>query len=248
MSAATGNCLEQVLGLFDVLGFSERVRRRSLAEVYAEYERLIEVAKNKNGSLCIGKALRGDGYYSPAVGWLRTEHAYFSDTVLIWSRFDDSRYAAFCSLCATLVCEALMIAMPLRGAISVGEAVLDKATGTYVGAAVVEAADVEKAQMWLGVSFTPSAAKRIQGFDPRLVLPYCRHRKEGAERLVEGAVLDWPRQWRENQREDLISTLRQLEQSLGSHPYIEAAIEFAAYSERHHDWFYKRQHMGISDP
>ena len=224
-----------------------RFQRASPAQVYAEYERLLEVVKNKNGSLCVGRALRGDGYYSPVVGYLATEHAYFSDTVLIWSRFDDFRYPAFCSLCATFVCEALNLDMPLLGAISVGEAVLDKGTGTYVGAAVVEAADVEKAQMWLGVSFAPSAAKRIQGFDPRLVLPYARHRKQGAERPVEGAVLDWPRHWRENHREDLISTLRRLQQSVGAHPYIEAAVEFADYSERQHDWFLKRQHMGISD-
>ena len=227
---------------------SARVRRRGLAEIHSEYGRLIEIVKSRNGSLCIGRAPTGDGRYSPAVGWLQTEQTYFSDTVLVWAGFDQFRYPAFCSLCATLICEALNIAMPLRGAVSVGEAVLDQATGTYVGNAIVEAANVEKAQRWLGVSYAPSAAKHIQAFDPRLVLPYTQHRKEGTERLVEGAVLDWPRFWRENYREDLVSTLRRLQLSLGSHPYIDATIDFAGYSERQHDWFLKQSQIGIAEP
>ena len=233
----------KMIAFFDVLGFKDRVRKKGLQEVYAEYEQLIQMVVTKNGSLCIGRAIRGDGYYSPAVGWLAVDHAYFSDTVLLWSKFDQFRYPAFCSLSACLICEALSSGMPLRGAVSVGQAVLNKTTNVFLGPAIVEASDVEKAQSWIGVSFAPSAAKQLQGFDPRLVLPYARHRKDGTAHLVEGAVLDWPRYWRKNLPKDIITTLH----SLDPHPYIENTINFVRFSEANHDWFLNRESFGISE-
>lgn len=238
---------DQMIGFFDVLAFSERVRRSTLAEIYVEYEQLIKIVIDKNGTFIIGRVAVGDGSYAPATGWLATEHAYFSDTVLLWSKFDDFRYPAFCSLCARLICEALEVGMPLRGAIAVGQASLDRTKNIFVGLAVVEAHDVENAQAWLGVSFAPSAAKLLQSFDPRLVLAYAHHRKDGNEQLVEGAVLDWPRVWRENYKNDLVSVLMKLQDRIGSHPYIGAAIEFARFSEKNHDWFLSTTGMGISD-
>jgi len=181
------------------------------------------------------------------VGWLAAEHVYFSDTILLWSRLDEFRYPAFCSLCAMLVCEALTVRMPLRGAISIGPAILDKATNTFIGAAIVEAHEVEQAQAWLGVSFASSATKYIQNFDPRLILPYDRHGKENKLHLIEGAVLDWPRTWRDNNADDLFSALRSLQEHHGTHPYIDAAITFARYSQNRHNWFLTRDTMGVSD-
>lgn len=236
-----------MVGLFDVLGFSDRVRRTNLKTIFAEYEGLIKVVTSKIGSLIIRSMANDDGTHSPAVGYLTTEHAYFSDTILLWSRFDDFRYPAFCSLCAMLVCEALTIRMPLRGAISIGPAVLDKTKNTFIGAAIVEAHEVEQAQAWLGVSYAASAVKYIQNFDPRLILPYESHGKEGKQHLIEGAVLDWPRIWRDSNRDDLTSALLSLQDYLGKHPYIEAAITFACYSQNRHDWFLTHNTIGVSD-
>jgi hypothetical protein len=58
--------------------------------------------------------------------------------------------------CADMVCEALKMGLPLRGALAVGKAVMHSRTGTFVGAPVVEAAKLEQSQDWLGVSLGPS--------------------------------------------------------------------------------------------
>jgi len=64
--------------------------------------------------------------------------------------------APFMVRCADMVCEALKLGVPLRGALAVGPAVMHSRTVTFVGAPLVEAARLEQSQDWLGVSLGDS--------------------------------------------------------------------------------------------
>ncbi|MCI0424078.1 MAG: hypothetical protein L0312_33525 [Acidobacteria bacterium] len=96
------------------------------------------------------------------------------------------------------MCETLRAELPVRGALGLGSAIMDKATRTYLGQPLVEAARAEKAQQWLGLAFGPSfASRRDVPFSADFVRPYTKHRKPGHSDMLPGLVVDWPRMWRE---------------------------------------------------
>lgn len=86
------------------------------------------------------------------MGVLPVRHAHFSDTILLWVPLVQHFIAPFLARCADMVSEALQMGLPLRGAITAGKAVMHSRTGTFIGEPLVEAARLEQAQNWLGVS------------------------------------------------------------------------------------------------
>ncbi len=191
----------KVIALFDVLGFENLLVLRGLDRMLQDYGKLTAIVDKMNGCMCIQSIPNGDGTCSPAVGYLATAQAYFSDTILLWSDYDTFRLPAFCQMCSDLFSESLELGLPVRGGIAVGDAHLDANSGVFVGIPLVEAARVESAQLWLGISFGVSFASEpyCRHFDPRTVLAYGAHRKRERkyDGLVPGMVLDWPRRWRE---------------------------------------------------
>jgi hypothetical protein len=79
----------------------------------------------------------------------RPHHAYFSDTILLWCPLVPAFAAIFVERCADMIGEALSMGIPLRGAVTLGDAVLDEKTSTYIGKPIVEAAMLEKGQDWI---------------------------------------------------------------------------------------------------
>jgi len=174
------------------------------------------------------------------MGYVSLEHCYFSDTVLFWTKYDNFRIWPFTETCSELVCHCLELGFAVRGAITVGEVILDKPTNTYLGGPLIEAARVEKAQRWLGVSFGPSFAEPPHNrLLPKGQIAYGRHRKEGTDHLIPGMVLDWPRKWRETRTRDVHSVLRQLNRDPKYGDYFRITHEFVDYSFTNHDWFLK---------
>jgi hypothetical protein len=84
------------------------------------------------------------------------------------------------TLVADAICFGLETELPLRGAIAVGEALLDSTSGMFLGEPLVEVARTEREQQWIGVSFGPSFSKPgfSEGFHLNTVLPYKSHYKE----------------------------------------------------------------------
>jgi hypothetical protein len=142
---------EYVVALLDVLGFSERVKTHPLASLIAEYRQLLAAA-DSSSSISVYHLLEGI-----ATDWV-IRRVVFSDSVLLWSKADAEGTLMLLTACAQFVAQSGRIGWPVRGIVTVGECVIDEGAGLYVGDAIARAAELEKAQEWLGI-----------GLDDRLV-------------------------------------------------------------------------------
>jgi len=227
-----------LLALFDVLGFSARLERDGLASVVATYRNLIEKAVLEPARRCLGTVLTPQGRVM-TLFVLPVEYAYFSDTILLWVPLERIFAAAFVTRCADLVCEALKVGVLLRGAICLGEAVMHKPSSTYIGEPLVEAAQLEKGQNWVGLTLGNSATwpPFMAELDGPSIIEYAAPMKPEYSEFASPVVADWPRAWRDKH----LTSPRDAVAALNTDPrfaaYYENAIKFAAHSEAHHDWW-----------
>ncbi len=231
-----------IIGFFDVLGFSQKLREIGLDKIFQIYEQLIQKAVLKDSWRCLGRAKVGPRRYSPIIFNLPVRYSYFSDTILLWVPLVQYFVAPFTARCAHLICEALEVGIPLRGSITIGEALMHKKTSTYIGEPLVEAEALEKAQVWLGVSFGQSATwpEFQEELDPKLIIQYyMTHFKPGNEKLISNLVLDWPRQWRAKFNGSAIDKINELNKFKDYEHYYLNAIDFVRYSESNADWWKK---------
>lgn len=142
------------VAIFDVLGFESLVRSQGLKEIRRKYQALIDravaVPDGRFLNLVDGAMVLGSMQNTKS-------HAYFSDTILLWQPLDRILAQPFVSRCADMVAMALTMEMPLRGALALGPAELDKESNVYLGEPIVEAARLESQQEWVGVAFAASA-------------------------------------------------------------------------------------------
>jgi hypothetical protein len=163
---------------------------------------------------------------------LPVRHTHFSDTIILWVPLVQHFISPFIARCADLICEALKLGLPLRGALAVGSAVLHSRTGTFIGQPIVEAARLEQAQNWIGASLGLSmlASDVSREFDPNLILPYQPPTKPNKKHLLSGLALDWPRRFAERFDDDPIRLLEAMNTSPSHARYYENTIAFAKVS------------------
>lgn len=235
----------KVLCLLDVLGFESLFNNIGLKKLAERYEKLTKYVKNQTGGLDIIPT--PDGHVG--VGWLLIGNAYFSDTLLFWTNYNKIALPSFTQLISETVCYGIENRLPLRGTLSIGEAILDNESGTYLGEPIIEAAKTEKFQKWIGVSFGRSFTRSElnEGFYLNTVLPYKSHYKEdvkGDEKdYCTGMVVDWPRRWRESRRSDIKPLVSALDTDPDFSDYYERTLRFIDFSEENHDWFKKEGHL-----
>jgi hypothetical protein len=224
--------------MFDVLGFSQWVESESLSSIVAAYRQLIERAvlkPNEKGSL--------SAFHTPEGMLLAVtrapEVAYFSDTILLWCPLAPPLVGDFVERCGDLMCEALAMNIPLRGAITLGDAVLDNKSSTYVGKPIVEAAMLEKGQDWVGLTLGNTAmwSSFLAQLHGASIIEYAAPMKKGYEQYAAPVVVDWPRRWRDKNTNDLSSKLDELNKTPAFAKYWNNAKAFAEYSLSKHDWF-----------
>lgn len=223
-----------LLAVFDVLGFSGWLERAGLESVTAVYKRLVSETVTKD-SIRSYSVVRDDSTRVEAgVGKVSIGHGHFSDSILLWVPLVQHFIAPFIARCADLVCEALQIGVPLRGALAVGRAALHTRSSTFVGSPIVEAAKLEQAQDWMGVCLAPSmlAPDVTCEFDPTLILPYPVPFKKGWDRVASGFALDWPRRFKSRFGKAPTEALRALDSSPAHHKYYDNAIKFAEFSSK----------------
>lgn len=107
----------------------------------------------------------------------------------------------FLNMCCEVVCQCLEIGLPVRGAITMGEAVLHLDRSVFIGAPLVEAARLEKSQKLIGASIASSFAGQI--IPPRFLVKMSGHFKNSVPENYSGYVLDWPRHWRKTRGDGL---------------------------------------------
>jgi hypothetical protein len=221
-----------ILAVFDVLGFSAMLAEKGLSEVTALYSRLITEAVTKEAMRTYTIIRFSETQKGSIVGALPVSHAHFSDTILLWVPLVQHFIDPFLARCADMVCEALKLGIPLRGAVAVGPAVMHARTDTFVGSPVVEAAKLEQSQDWLGVSLGPSmlAGDVSSEFDPTLVIPYPVPFKKQRERVYAELALDWPNRFRSRFGTDPLEAIRAIDTSPSHHIYYVNALKFAEFS------------------
>lgn len=228
------------LAFLDVLGFSDRVQRIGLDAIYRHYDELIRLVRDKAGGKFVLSALpAGEGGMVPVSGWLLVEHAYFSDTILLWYPYHPAMSMPFYDVCLDFVCEALARELPMRGCITFGDAIMDRKKGIFLGNPIIEAARGEAAQSWLGVSFGPSLDSPEFSYlgDLRMVLPFDQQIKQGKGDLVTPLALDWSRRWRDKFKTDPVDQLNTLDVDPRFSVYYETARRFCTFSAANPEWW-----------
>ena len=225
-----------ILGFFDVLGFSERVKTEGLEQTAALYERLIKSTLEKEKERCLGSvAVNGNRYL--ALFNLDVKHAYFSDTIFLWVPLQPMFAGAFVNHCATFVCEALALNVPVRGAVAIGDAIMHRPSRTYIGMPIVEAAGCEKVQDWVGVVFAESATWRpfLAELNPTSIIEYDVPVKPDAKADLPPLALDWPRRWKELFSTSAEEKLEELS-SKKAHSKLANTIQFVNHCDANLDW------------
>lgn len=223
------------VALFDVLGFSALVQRIGAQAILGTYQDLIARTILNTNYTGLGRIEFAPGQHTIGGFYAPIDYAYFSDTIILWTPARLTHLSPFLARCGDLICEALKLGLPLRGSITAGEAVMHKATQTYLGMALVEASDIEKNQRWvgatLGVGFAVKDLK--EGLNETLVVPlFCEHFKSTMELSIPYLTLDWVRRWR-NGTDDLIHLLEEMKASApdANKAYYENTIAFVRYRE-----------------
>ncbi len=224
--------------MFDVLGFSAWVETEELESILRQYRQLIDKAvlkPNEKGSLT--------AFHTPEGQLLAVTrppaYAYFSDTILLWCPLAPPLVADFVERCSDLMCEALSANIVLRGAITLGDAVLDNATNTYIGKPIVEAHNLERCQEWVGLTLGNSAvwSPFLTQLHGASVIEYPAPMKPDSEKHASPVVVDWPRRWRDKNATDLGDKLDALNKKPRFTKYYDNAKKFADFSLSNHDWF-----------
>ncbi len=232
------NDRDYIIALFDILGTEARQSGRPLSSIVPEFELFAELAQEDRDQLIIdggvNPQLHADGTISSvcAIGSHHVEAEVFSDVNFLWCVFDLRRLELFCETCAEFFCKALHNRIPLRGGIAVGQAHMDRVKRVFVGKPLTEAERVEKAQLWVGVSFGPSfAGSPFNACLPRRhVLHFGDHRKPGHSDLIPGIVLDWPRKYRDMYGESPERALARLNTDQEHSRYYDLANAFVRHS------------------
>ncbi len=236
---ATPSC--QVVCLLDVLGFESQLAALGLSALHTKYQKLIDYVQQQIGGVDIVPTPEGH----VAVGWLVVGNAYFSDTILFWTRYSRTSLPSFTQLIADAICRGIETELPLRGTISVGDLILDRDQGVFLGAPLVEAARTEREQRWIGASFGASfkLPEYDGGFHLNTVLPHKSHYKDAASPLATGITVDWPRRWRETRTADLATAVKSLDADDRFSDYYSASLRYINFSASNHDWFRTGKHL-----
>jgi hypothetical protein len=225
-----------MIAVLDVLGFERTYRRVGPQRMRAAYERLIQAARAvTDPSLEMGMHSVSEGVV-PTLFEFDVGFAYFSDTLLLWAPLSEMLVAPFLARCSDVFLEALSLGIPLRGAVAVGEAVLNQKEGVFLGTPLIDAARLEHAQDWLGIALTASCASVLSWVDSSLVLPYTAPYKQGTKHsLHSGLVLDWPRRARKRNM-NVLAALDAIEPPDTHGKYYDHARIFVDHSLQHARW------------
>jgi len=233
---------DYLIAFLDVLGFSALLERIGLNALLESYERLLAVALAPHSESHSWSAAHVfvQNELVPALMWLPIQTAYFSDSLLLWVPYHPSHTEEFLRRCSAVFCASLAEGLPIRGAVSIGRAVLDKERGIYLGPALVEAVHLEENSNWVGVCLAASWKSESPSIPvpPDCVLIYEPPLKPGGDVHSSGLVLDWPRVWRWSRQDSAIPFLAELRrpdlpEELKA--LYDAASSFWVHSERNKD-------------
>ncbi|MBI3600185.1 MAG: hypothetical protein HY097_06040 [Nitrospinae bacterium] len=227
--------------MMDVLGFKHLFSNLGLCEIYNKYAELISKVRMHTGTGTDIIRLPDGGI---AMGTITIDYAYFSDTILFWMKYNWLSLPTFTNVMSEIICCGLEQSLPLRGTMVIGEMILDKESNLFLVQPIIEAAETERLQKWIGVSIGTSFKEHNhQGFYLDTVLPYKSHFADQDNSLVTGMVVDWPRKWRASRKEDVRVIVAGMDVDKNYSIYYGNTTRFIEFSEKNYDWFKKQKHL-----
>lgn len=217
----------------------------------------------------------------------RVQGAYASDSILLWAdrTWEEARSMSSRALCATsfesglawiaypipsdnfldacneLLCRSIETDLPVRGAISVGPAILDAKNRVFLGQPLIDVARMERGQRFIGASLCRAPMELPFKIPSRYLLSFDEHLKEKEQKEWGGVVLDWPRHWRRTRKDDLGTVIRKLNTEGRYSGYYETTIQMVEKSEKrveaheerseqtiraqYHEFSRKNQHLRV---
>lgn len=146
---------QRLVAFLDVLGFSELLRKRSLLDLHQEYARLIDEARSKVFDQ-IARSPEGEVRQS---NFDFAQFAYDSIVLVSRSLDEDGPRSAFHFFAAT--CQLMETCagrkMPLRGAVGVGDFLVDAERQLFLSPVLPELVELEQLQEWTGAVVLPAA-------------------------------------------------------------------------------------------
>ena len=150
------NRKETWVGVFDILGF-----KNAILQAEEESHRLYLMSQLEDIFETLDSDIMTHG---------KLEFLAFSDTFVLFTESADvSSYPWFLLQCRNTIERAIVVKLPLRGAISVGTAYTSKDPPIVLGKCFVEAYEYSEDQDWIGLLLTPSATAilRKAGLEPQ---------------------------------------------------------------------------------
>jgi hypothetical protein len=144
---------KRAVAFFDVLGFKEKINTEPLDTVVDSYHSMIKITGNYEGVL--------DKNKKTLITHKSCDRYIFSDSILLVANSDTNEgFVDLISYAWRFMQLALASGFPLRGAITYGDILVEPEKGLYVGKAIVDGAELEKQQDWIGAVIDNSAEKR----------------------------------------------------------------------------------------
>lgn len=267
----------------DILGFSNKISKEGgLKEIKDKYLKLTEAVSkiNKRYKDILSTGF-GEGSYATSnndVGvFYKTNLLYGSDSIIIWAdrtwehvknnkSLDELHIAAkwmgfpkpcdpFIDICNEIICTSIELDLPLRGALSSGDAYFDFDKHIFIGKPIVEAALLEKIQDIVGASFCKSFEEQI--IPKRFSLAfddYLKNENEGCVKCCKGIVkakaitnnnlLDWPRHWRKTRSKELSNAIEAID--FGTRSDIKLnTLRFIEESKKYKDKYLTKEETNI---
>lgn len=226
---------DQLFCFLDVLGFSNLVENEALDSIHAKYEKLIAAANQQQHNGLVFSSWAGHPYFSYEV----LESAYFSDTIVFWCPYDVRFLQSLALSMKEVLCQSIEVGLPLRGAISVGQAILNKEKNEFIGRPVVSATKAEKVQCWIGITLSSDFREPPfnGGFSADCFIPYELHLKEDGLQRVTPLVLDFPRRWRGTRQSSLQSAVSALDRKPEFSIYYKNTLDFVEFSHKSERWW-----------
>jgi hypothetical protein len=184
------------VSFLDILGFANLVESTKLADVMGRLSHVLSaVLPTVKG---LGKVPNDPRQFHVGLTVHKLTVFSFSDTFVLYSE-DDSHDSFFQIVAGSkLFCSNLMsIGLPVRGALTLGEAEHIPNTQHLVGKAIVRAARLEKIQEWFGVVIDPQIIDRRhqQILDMPILKPltvdYTVPVKQGESLPIPTRVINW---------------------------------------------------------
>lgn len=236
-----------VLAFFDILGTSQKIKSGHYDKIYDFYSYMADLCSAEEIPISFSKLPGHINDGADIVLSIPMKHAFFSDTFIIWIEYEQCfgmSLRGFFEKCMNIFIEAIKRGIPLRGAISRGDAIMDEGKKLYLGEPIVEAARAEAIQNWLGIGLTKSC-QELSVSEARMLLPYTEHIKEShinnikeeKDILFTNCVLDWPKYWRETQKDDVNPLIERMNNDCVFSSYYDNAIKFVNYSKENSEFW-----------